>query len=189
MKTTFISEKNTTNPLSLATHHYLTQLFPSSSQTTLYEVNDESLRPCIGCFSCWLKTPGTCAIKDLGQSISSHFILDDVVTLITPIYYGAYSSAIKRVLDRNIPNIMPFFRKFKGEIHHAQRYKKRATLFIIAYNEDLTSEEEANFLAITQANALNFDFPFYRVFICRTEEQIKEALTTVHTLISKEVLA
>ena len=26
--------------------------------------DDGSARPCIGCFGCWIKTPGTCVIRD-----------------------------------------------------------------------------------------------------------------------------
>ena len=118
-------------------------------------------------------------------------VQDDIIIFVAPIQYGCYSPAIKKVLDRSVPNVLPFFTKIKRkgyptEIHHAKRYKKIASHIIIAYNESITPEEESTFIALTRANSINFHLPSPMVYICRTREEIDEALLEVKDKLSKE---
>lgn len=67
----------------------------------------KNIHPCIGCFSCWLKTPGKCIINDDYTFIPKYIIDNDVVVIITEIKYGCYSSYIKNVFERSIGVLLP----------------------------------------------------------------------------------
>ena len=76
------------------------------------------INPCAGCFGCWVRTPGICIINDEGRDIAGTIIQSDLVIYLTPVTFGGYSSHLKKVLDRSIALILPFFKKIDGEVHH-----------------------------------------------------------------------
>jgi ferredoxin len=61
-------------------------------------VPEMDISPCMGCFQCWVRTPGICVIGDAGQSVAGAWMLSDVVVLVTPVTFGGYSAVLKRVL-------------------------------------------------------------------------------------------
>lgn len=191
MRFSIISEDAPTCSLTRSANQSITALFASLPPLKHFQVAFDTLNPCIGCFSCWIKTPGKCCFKDLSEEISTHMVQDDIIIFVTPIQYGCYSPAIKKVLDRSIPNVLPFFTKLKpkghsAEVHHAKRYKKIASHIIIAYGESITPEEESTFRALTKANSINFQLPSPMVYVCRTSKEIDDALLEVKNKLSKE---
>ena len=73
---------------------------------------------------------------------------------LTPVTFGGYSSELKKALDRLIPILLPYFKAYKGQIHHQMRYDKYPTLLVIG-TEPLKEEYEEIFLALTERNVLN----------------------------------
>ena len=59
-------------------------------------LRDEEVAPCIGCFNCWLKTPGICIYKDDGKQISMDMARCRLIVLVTPVTFGGYSSELKK---------------------------------------------------------------------------------------------
>jgi multimeric flavodoxin WrbA len=128
-----------------------------SHPVTAYDLDGLNIKPCRGCFACWLKHPGTCAIKDDGEAILRSTATCDVMVWITPITFGGYGPALKKALDRSIPNILPFFTQRQGEIHHPQRYDKRRRLLAFGTLPSPDAEAERIFHGLVRRNALNLD--------------------------------
>ncbi len=101
--------------------------------------------PCLGCFGCWLKTPGYCHIQDELQHIGAISGQSDEVILISENWYGGFSADIKNVLDRSISTSTPFFVYRGGKIHHGRRYKKERKLKVFFYG-GCTDLERARFI-------------------------------------------
>jgi multimeric flavodoxin WrbA len=113
------------------------------------------LKACIGCFGCWLKTPGVCVIKDDdGRRYLERFVASDLMIIITRIPFGSYSPAIKRALDRGIPSLLPYFRIFRGEMHHVQRYPRGKRILHLPYG-DYCDEEFSTFAELARAHCDN----------------------------------
>ena len=85
---------------------------------TLREMN---INRCIGCFSCWIKTPGECALADDGRKLPKEWADTDLIIYVTPVFLGSYSPLLKKQLDRMIPVLLPYFKRFDRETHHPQR--------------------------------------------------------------------
>ncbi|OBR89712.1 MULTISPECIES: NAD(P)H-dependent oxidoreductase [Clostridium] len=142
-----------------------------------YNLNLDDLHYCIGCFNCWIKTPGICVFDDLGRNICEDFIKSDIVLYVGPIKYGCYSPVIKRALDRQIPNILPFFEEVNGEMHHSPRYDKYPELVTLGYGEDVSSEEEETFSSLVTANGINLQKSGAKAYVCKNDVDIDEYIS------------
>lgn len=144
-----------------------------------FEIQTEDMHHCIGCFGCWVKTPGECVFKDISSDINKAYIGSDIAIFASPVRYGCYTPAIRRTLDRMIPNILPFFKKIKGEQHHAPRYKKYPGYIAFGYGEDITKEEAETFHSLCKANALNLQAKKAATYISRSESDVTDRLISL----------
>lgn len=138
------------------TEDTLHKVYPEIEDEDIVITDNGSIRPCIGCFGCWLKTPGVCVIKDAYQQMGKNIAMCDELIIISKCMYGGYSPFVKNVLDRSISYIHPYFTIKNGEMHHQQRYQKNLTMKVIFYGEDITDQEKETAKKLTQANAVNF---------------------------------
>lgn len=120
-----------------------------------FDLDGMDIKPCRGCFACWLKHPGTCAIKDDEEAILKPAASNDAWVWITPVTFGGYSPVLKKALDRLIPNILPFFIKTHGEIHHPPRYERRRSFLAFGTLPSPDPEAERVFHALVRRNAIN----------------------------------
>ncbi|MCH1983286.1 flavodoxin family protein [Ruminococcus sp. OA3] len=116
---------------------------------------NDNIRPCIGCFGCWLKTPGACIIRDAYQQMGKYIAMCSEMLIISKCTYGCYSPPVKNILDRSISYIHPYFTIKNGEMHHQQRYKKDLTMRVIFYGDDTTVQEKEIAQKLVTANAVN----------------------------------
>jgi len=143
--------------------------------------------PCLGCFGCWVKTPGVCVIDDAGRDVAGRMIQSDLLVYLTPLTFGGYSSELKKALDRSIPNISPLFRLVRGEVHHVKRYARNPRVVGIGVCASAPSdpEEEELFETLVHRNAINLHAPTDGACVIRAEieeeagEQIERAIGKV----------
>jgi multimeric flavodoxin WrbA len=155
-------------------NNLIKELEDSGWEVTSLFLKDIKISPCLGCFGCWIRTPGECVIDDYSREITKKAIQSDLLIFFSPITFGGYSSELKKVVDRLIPNIMPFFRKVEGEIHHVQRYEKIFSLLVVGYLDLHNQEKEETFRRLVERNALNFDPPFYDTLIYLKDQKQSE---------------
>jgi multimeric flavodoxin WrbA len=80
---------------------------------------EKKIHPCIGCFNCWIKTPGKCVIKDDMTELAEKFYGADIVVFATPVYVDNVSGLMKNFMDRMIVSLNPKFEKdSSGESRH-----------------------------------------------------------------------
>lgn len=160
------------------------------SRLIIYEIQNETLaakkddimfsanpvvKPCMGCFGCWIKTPGRCVINDRCSDIPSYIAKCDEMILISPVLFGCYSEGIKAVIDRSIPYILPYFRIVDGEMHHKMRYKHSFKLTVLFYGEcDIEERQIAE--SLVQANSVNFGAKSCEVKFFDTIEELRSVI-------------
>jgi multimeric flavodoxin WrbA len=113
------------------------------------------IRPCAGCFGCWLRTPGECVHDDDGREVARALVEADVRVFLTPVTFGGYSSLIKTAEERGIPTISPLFRTIAGEMHHRRRYDYPSVLLAVGWQEAADAESAAVFASLVRRNGLN----------------------------------
>ncbi len=82
----------------------------------------KKINPCIGCYTCWYKTPGVCIHKDDVPDILEKLRACDVEVWATPLYHFGMTSYMKTFMERTLPLIEPFLVEHKGITSHPQRY-------------------------------------------------------------------
>lgn len=124
-------------------------------ETESIKIRDNNLKYCIGCFHCWIGTPGECIHKDSGNDIARKFINSNIAVFLTPLTFGGYSPDLKIAVDRFIPLILPFFRSVDGETHHSMRYDRGPDLIGIGITDRNDPDEEDIFSTLLERNAIN----------------------------------
>lgn len=133
------------------------------------------IKTCIGCYSCWIKTPGKCIFDD---PFNPAIIESKKIIIISKITFGSYSSKVKSLIDRTIPLNLPTFKKINGQLHHEKRYSEYPELHVIGYGSQ-TQRDENTFKRLVKAHSVNFHAPKYSVTICdqaSVETALKELI-------------
>lgn len=94
------------------------------SECEMFHAEDMKISPCIGCNACWLKTPGTCAVKDDYEQILKAFLQYDVTILISGTALGFIEYKMKNIIDRILPMATMYTRIENGQTRHVPRYEK-----------------------------------------------------------------
>ena len=128
-------------------------------------LEDKNIAYCLGCFGCWVQTPGECVIKDYEETIVRKMVHTDLIIYITPIVFGGYSSILKKALDRQISRVLPYFTKIDGEVHHKKRYEKEQSLLGIGILDKPDVEKEEVFKTLIVRNFINMWSPYQQAMI------------------------
>lgn len=123
-----------------------------------------TITPCIGCFGCWVKTPGTCVIHDAYNDIGKQFSRCSELVIISRCVYGGFSPFVKNVLDRSIPYLHPYFVIKNGEMHHRRRYSNRVQLTVCFYGSHISMAERETAQKLVKANVVNMDFEIRSIY-------------------------
>ena len=101
-----------------------------------------TIRPCVGCFSCWNRTPGQCIVKDGYEHMGALLHEAEEVHVISRYTYGGFSGFVKNVFDRSLGYVLPQFEVIRGETHHRKRYEEDKPFTFFFYGPDLSEEEK-----------------------------------------------
>ncbi len=139
----------------------MNELHGSGPAVQTFPLREIKMGSCIGCFGCWVNTPGICLEPDAGRDIAQAVVQSDTTILFTPVTFGGYSSEIKKSQDRWLPLILPDFGIYHGEVHHLPRYEQYPRLVGIGIQRQPNDAEANLFKVLVGRNALNFHAPTY----------------------------
>jgi putative NADPH-quinone reductase len=87
---------------------------------TIY-LREKKIHYCSGCFTCWTKTPGTCAHKDDMPELLGKILQANILVYATPLYSYSVTGLMKTYLDRNLPLALPYMIKEGDQYVHPMR--------------------------------------------------------------------
>jgi multimeric flavodoxin WrbA len=102
---------------------------------TLY-LRDYKINHCLGCYDCWLKTPGRCVQKDdMSAILVDRYLGADLVVLASPIYYATMNARMKLFVDRTLPMMDPLgeIGEAGGSPHRFEKMPRVVTLSVAGY--------------------------------------------------------
>ena len=106
----------------------------AGAQTEIVYSTEINVKDCLGCFTCWQKTPGICVIKDDMALLLEKFKCADIVVWATPLYHYGMTARLKKILERTLPLCKPYIVKRGEHYGHPSRYPERHAKNILISN-------------------------------------------------------
>jgi multimeric flavodoxin WrbA len=129
----------------------------NNHQVTQIDLRELPLKYCIGCFDCWVKTPGICDADDASQEMDRAVINSDFTLWAAPLKLGFPSTLLKMAIDKHLPLIHPYLVVDQNEAHHLKRYKSYPRVGMLIEKEPDTNAKDLRILTdIFSRTALNF---------------------------------
>jgi multimeric flavodoxin WrbA len=144
----------------------------SGAEVQVFCLRELKLAHCIGCFGCWLETPGVCRYGEAGRGILQAVIQSDTTILFTPVVFGGYSSQLKQIVDRFASMVLPYFHAYHGEAHHRPRYRHFPRLVGIGVQPEFNAKAAEIFKLLVGRNAINFHAPSYAAEVVRSADDV-----------------
>ncbi len=107
----------------------------------VYDSINTEIKDCIGCWSCWWKTPGKCALNDDAYKLYKDYINSDEVVILFHTENGFIDGKGKTFLDRLIQHYLPYIKIKNGECVHLKRYDKYPVINFYFEKDGLSNEE------------------------------------------------
>jgi multimeric flavodoxin WrbA len=121
------------------------------------DLRDIRLRHCVGCWGCWVKTPGQCLAKDASIEMDRAVINSDFTLWAAPLKMGFPSELLKMANDKHLPLIHPYMDIDQDEAHHLRRYPHSPRIGLLIEKEAATDSGDLQIVTdIFCRTALNF---------------------------------
>lgn len=158
--------------------HLAEEISKRNHLITKFNLKSLNIKQCIGCFACWVKTPGVCIHKDDMVAIYKAIVKSDLLIFATPLIMGFVSSLTKKVGERILPLDLPFLKLANGESHHALRYPTSPILGLLLEPEDDTDDEDIKLVTdVYKRTAINFHTTLK--FVHLTSDSIEEVINAI----------
>jgi putative NADPH-quinone reductase len=96
----------------------------AGAETEVVDLRKKDIRYCIGCYTCWTKTPGTCILKDdMTAELFPKWLASDLVVYASPLFHFTINAQMKTFIERTLPVLQPFFVKKGEETVHPWRHR------------------------------------------------------------------
>ena len=111
--------------------HLVQGMKEAGADVEVIDLRSKTVKDCIGCFTCWTKTPGVCIHKDdMSGELYPKWLQSDLVVYATPLYHFTVNAALKAFIERTLPVLQPFFEEREGRTKHPLRAKHPAVVML-----------------------------------------------------------
>jgi multimeric flavodoxin WrbA/putative sterol carrier protein len=102
------------------------------AETQTVYLKEKKINFCIGCYTCWTKTPGICVHKDDMPEILQQIRGCDIIVYATPLYNYNVTGLFKVFQDRTLPLLDPHIIKVGNAHRHPARYEAKRKMVLIS---------------------------------------------------------
>ena len=138
--------------------------------------NTAKTHHCIGCFDCWVKTPGLCVIKDDCADVGKTLGHCDDLIIVSKCTYGGFSPFVQSVLNRSMSQVSPDFTVRNKLMHHKLRYDNVINISAYFYGADITDKERDTATSVVSAVALGRGAKASGILFYNSAKEVKEVL-------------
>lgn len=126
---------NQTSKTDLVLQKFLEGARRAGAETETIYLRNYQIKHCLGCFSCWVKTPGRCIQKDdMAEELFDRYIQADLAVLATPLYHFNMNARLKMFIERTLPMVVPGGSPDQGGVNYRyERVPKVAVLSVCGF--------------------------------------------------------
>ena len=105
-------------------NHLVQGMEEAGAKVEVVALRKKKIKTCVGCFTCWTKTPGICLHQDdMTGELFPKWLAADLVVYAFPLYHYTVSAAMKTFIERTLPAALPFFERGEAETYHPLRHE------------------------------------------------------------------
>lgn len=113
---------------------FLEGMTEAGAEVELFYTSKLEIKHCDGAFTCWLRTPGECHLKDDMQMLYPKLREADIWVLATPVYVDGVTGSMKTLMERTIPLVLPLIELRDGHTRHPPRQGTRYGKVVLVAN-------------------------------------------------------
>jgi multimeric flavodoxin WrbA/putative sterol carrier protein len=102
------------------------------AETETIYLKDKDIHSCVGCYTCWAKTPGVCIFKDDMPELFEKVRSCDIIVYATPLYNYNMTSLLKAFQERLLPLVFPHLIKTGETYRHPPRYEVNRKMVLLS---------------------------------------------------------
>ena len=103
----------------------------AGAEVEVVNLREKTVKHCIGCFTCWTKTPGVCVHKDdMTNELYPKWLESDLAVYATPLYHYTMNATMKAFIERTLPVVQPFFEQDDEKSSHPMRHEPPKAVFL-----------------------------------------------------------
>jgi putative sterol carrier protein/FMN-dependent NADH-azoreductase len=103
----------------------------AGAEVEVINLREKNVKNCIGCFTCWTKTPGVCVHKDdMTNELYPKWLESDLAVYATPLYEFTLNATMKAFVERTLPVVQPFFEEKDEKSSLSTRYEPPKAVFL-----------------------------------------------------------
>jgi hypothetical protein len=111
--------------------HLVRGMREAGAEVCTANLREKTMRPCLGCFTCWVRTPGRCIqMDDMTNELLPELLGSDLVVYATPLYSRTMNALMSIFRERMLPLSQPFVEKRNGKRAFLLRHKLPPTVWL-----------------------------------------------------------
>lgn len=104
--------------------HLVKGMQDAGAEVETVNLRQKNINHCLGCFTCWTKTPGECVYKDeMALELYPKWLGADIVVYASPLYHYTVNAEMKAFIERTLPILTPYLERENGITSHPLRSK------------------------------------------------------------------
>jgi multimeric flavodoxin WrbA/putative sterol carrier protein len=111
--------------------HLVKGMREAGADVDVINLQKKKINYCIGCYTCWSKTPGECIHKDdMSRELFPKFVDSDLIVMATPLYHYTVNALLKTFIERTLPVAEPFLELRDGVTRHPRRHPQKPVVAV-----------------------------------------------------------
>jgi len=102
--------------------HLVKGMQDAGAEVETVNLRQKKINHCLGCYTCWTKTPGLCVHKDdMSQELYPKWLEADIVVYASPLYHFTLNANMKMFIERTLPVLKPYLERENESTSHPLR--------------------------------------------------------------------
>ena len=128
----------------LLLNHLARGMREAGAEVFLVNLREKKVKPCLGCFNCWTKTPGKCIQQDdMTKELLTLIPDSDLMVYATPLFNHTMNAAMSNFRERMLPLLEPFSTDHPGIRAFHLRHKLPPAVWLSVCGHHEASEFDA----------------------------------------------